>query len=240
MKAIILAAGRGRRMGGLTESKPKCLVEFRQKPLFDWQIEGLRKAGIKDIAVVTGYRRNLLQRPGLREFHNLRWKETNMVSSLAGADEWLNTTDCIVSYSDIFYDYSAVEILMGSNDSLAVTYDPNWLEQWQRRFDNPLDDAETFRLNSDNTLAEIGKKPPSIESVQGQYMGLLRITPQGWSEISRIRMEMSEAARDKIHMTGTLQKIIAAGNVPVKALPYTGEWAEFDSEEDLIRCALAK
>jgi choline kinase len=233
MKAIILAAGRGSRMKNLTDERPKCLVELRGKPLLDWQLEALRAAGITEIAIVTGYKRELLANRGLIEFHNPRWSQTNMVSSLACAQDWLQAGPCIVSYSDIFYSPAAVQSLMTCAASLAVTYDPNWLELWTQRFGDPLLDAETFRLTPEHTLTEIGNKPKSVDEVQGQYMGLLRFTPEGWAEVQRIRSELSPEQRDKMHMTGTLQKVIEAGRVPIAAVPYNGEWGEVDSAEDL-------
>ena len=233
MKAIILAAGRGSRMKDLTEERPKCLVEVRGKTLLDWQLEALRAAGINEIAIVTGYRRELLAKRSLVEFHNLRWDETNMVSSLACAHEWLQAEPCIVSYSDIFYSAEAVKSLIEIQVALAVTYDPNWLKLWTQRFEDPLLDAETFRLNSDRTIAEIGKKPIFVEEVQGQYMGLLRFTPAGWTEVLRIRAGLTPAECDKMHMTGTLQKVIEVGRTPIVAVPYIGEWGEVDSAEDL-------
>lgn len=233
MKAIILAAGRGSRMKDLTEERPKCLVELHGKTLLARQLEALRAAGISKIAIVTGYKRELLANRGLVEFHNARWAETNMVSSLACAQEWLEAAPCIVSYSDIFYDAAAVCSLMASTASLAVTYDPDWLELWTQRFGDPLLDAETFRLTPEHTLAEIGNKPKSVEEVQGQYMGLLRFTPEGWAEVLRIRSGLTSAQCDKMHMTGTLQKVIEAGHVAIAAIPYSGTWGEVDSAEDL-------
>jgi choline kinase len=233
MKAIILAAGRGSRMKDLTDERPKCLVELRGKPLLDWQLEALHKAGISEIAIVTGYRRELLTNRGLTEFHNPRWAETNMVSSLACAQEWLASEPCIVSYSDIFYEASAAVSLKESTASFAVTYDPHWLKLWEKRFGDPLLDAETFRLKTDGTLLEIGNKPQSVEEVQGQYMGLLRLTPEAWAEVMRIRAGLTKSECDKIHMTGTLQKVINAGQVPIHALQYEGDWGEIDSSDDL-------
>ncbi|WP_435038441.1 phosphocholine cytidylyltransferase family protein [Pseudomonas neuropathica] len=233
MKAIILAAGRGSRMKSLTDERPKCLVELRGKPLLEWQLESLRAAGISDIAVVTGYKRELLAERGLIEFHNPRWAETNMVSSLACAESWLQGEPCIVSYSDIFYSPVAVQSLINSDATLAVTYDPNWLQLWTERFGDPLLDAETFRLTAAHTLAEIGNKPQSVDDVQGQYMGLLRFTPKGWAEVVRLRAELSPQQRDSMHMTNTLQRVIDAGRVPIEAVAYTGEWGEVDSSEDL-------
>ena len=63
----------------------------------------------------------------------------------------------------------------------------NWLALWERRFGDPLLDAETFRLSSDGSLLEIGNKPRNVEEVEGQYMGLLRFSPEGWTEFLKIR-----------------------------------------------------
>jgi choline kinase len=176
----------------------------------------------------------LLANQGLVEFHNSRWAETNMVSSLACASNWLCSDICIVSYSDIFYEPSAVTSLMNTRADLAVTYDKNWRALWEKRFDDPLLDAETFRLNAvDGTLAEIGNKPQTIDEVEGQYMGLLRFSPKGWGEVARIRSVLAEDVCDRMHMTGTLQKVIEERKVPVMAVPYSGHWGEIDSEEDL-------
>ncbi|WP_347927286.1 phosphocholine cytidylyltransferase family protein [Pseudomonas helvetica] len=233
MKAIILAAGRGSRMKSLTDERPKCMVELRGKTLLEWQLVALRAAGVSEIAIVTGYKRELLADQGLIEFHNSRWAQTNMVSSLACAEAWLQAEPCIVSYSDIFYSPAAVQSLMTCKASLAVTYDPNWLELWTQRFGNPLLDAETFRLTPADTLAEIGNKPESADDIQGQYMGLLRFTPEGWAEVIRLRSALTPEQCDKVHMTNTLQQVIDAGRVPIHAIPYTGEWGEVDSSEDL-------
>ncbi|KHL76017.1 nucleotidyl transferase [Pseudomonas putida] len=233
MKAIILAAGRGSRMKSLTNERPKCMVELRGKTLLAWQLAALRKAGIREIAIVTGYKREMLKDQGLQEFHNPHWAQTDMVSSLACAESWLLDEPCIVSYSDIFYSPAAVRSLMSSTGALAITYDPNWLSLWTDRFGNPLLDAETFRLTPDGTLAEIGNMPASVDEVQGQYMGLLRVTPEGWAEIARLRAALPHEEREKAHMTGTLQQVIDAGRVQIQALAYTGEWGEVDSGEDL-------
>lgn len=233
MKAIILAAGRGSRMKHLTDERPKCLVELGGLPLLDWQLQALGEAGVVDIAIVTGYQREQVASRQLVEFYNPRWAETNMVSSLACAAAWLETTPCVVSYSDIFYEACAVTALMTCSASLAVTYDANWRLLWEKRFGNPLLDAETFRLNTDGTLAEIGNKPLTVEEVEGQYMGLLRVTPEGWREVVRLRSGLPSNERDRMHMTGTLQKVIEAGRLSVTALPYTGRWGEVDCVEDL-------
>ena len=124
-------------------------------------------------------------------------------------------------------------MLMENPMPLAITYDPNWLALWTRRFGNPLLDAETFRLNLDNTVSEIGNKPRSVEEIQGQYMGLLRFEPEGWMEVLRICTALTSVESDRIHMTWVLKKIIESGKVSINAISYNGEWGEVDSVKDL-------
>ena len=233
MKAIILAAGRGSRMKQLTDEQPKCLVVLRGRTLLSRQLDALQEAGIEDIGIVTGYKRELLTNRSLAEFHNPRWAETNMVSSLACAGAWLENGPCIVSYSDIFYEATAVSTLIESQEDLALTYDPNWRSKWAVRFGNPLVDAETFQIDSTGSVPEIGNMPTIVDEIQGQYMGLLRFTPDGWAEDKRIWTGLSATEADRVHMTGMLQRVIVAGRVPVKGFAYRGVWGEVDSESDL-------
>ncbi len=233
MRAIILAAGRGSRMKHLTSDKPKCLLEVNGKRLLEHQFEAITKAGIRSVAIVTGYKQELIKLPGVELIHNERWAETNMVSSLVCADNWLQEDTCIISYSDIFYDSSAISSLMENQNELAITYDPNWAGLWEKRFENPLDDAETFQFDEKNFLTEIGGRPKTLEDIQGQYMGLLRFMPKAWEEITAIRNNLKNTIKDKMHMTGLLQRVILAGRLNIKAIPYMGNWGEVDSEDDL-------
>ena len=148
-------------------------------------MEALKKNDIKSIGIITGYKREKLKQYKLKEFFNEKWFNTQMFASLRCADSWLCEDTCIVSYSDIFYDAEAIKILIKSDADIAITYDPNWLSIWSKRFDDPLMDAETFLVNSFSNLVEIGNKPNTLKGVQGPYMGLLRITPDGWKKISQ-------------------------------------------------------
>lgn len=80
-RAIILAAGRGSRMGEATASKPKCLNLLAGKELLRWQLESLSKANIENVTVVRGYRSYMLE-GNFETIDNTRWNETNMVASL--------------------------------------------------------------------------------------------------------------------------------------------------------------
>lgn len=239
MKAVILAAGRGSRMNALTADQPKCLVRLGGRPLLEWQLAALRGAGITDIAVVRGYRRELLDGRGLTCFDNGRWAETNMVRSLECAADWLRSGPCLVSYSDIFYGKRCVSALAACPAELAITYDPHWLALWSRRAADPLADAETFRLDGDR-LIEIGRRPRSADEVEGQYMGLLHFTPAAWGWVEEELAALSPAQGDRLDMTSLLGRLIAAGR-PVRAVANRDPWGEVDtaSDRDLYEAMMA-
>ncbi|KTD62007.1 phosphocholine cytidylyltransferase family protein [Legionella spiritensis] len=231
MRAIILAAGRGSRMGKLTDEQPKCLTVVNGRPLIEHQINALTEAGIKEIAIVTGYRDICLQKYGNHFFHNEEWAQTNMVWSLMCARPWLDEDNCIVSYSDIFYGSQIVQNLISCDDDIAIAYDPNWYELWSKRFANPLDDAETFRLDERKYLVEIGRKTDFVADIQGQYMGLLKFNK---NTLSHYFMD-NTVPFTTIDMTSFLQHLIVK-QVNIKAVANFEAWGEIDHPEDIAVC----
>ena len=232
MRAIILAAGRGKRLGPLGDGRPKCLVELSGKPLLDRQVAALRGGGVSEIGIVRGYRADMIQLPGVMYFENPRWSETNMVSSLCAAAQWLRSGPVIVSYADIFFRRELVRELVESQDDLAIAYDRNWRMLWTRRFAQPLSDAETFRADSGGRLVEIGGKAKAVEEIKGQYMGLLRIAPAAWRAIEQLLGRLDQQARDRLDMTGLLQRLLGQ-RFPIATIAADGQWGEVDSAGDL-------
>ncbi|MCX6879201.1 MAG: phosphocholine cytidylyltransferase family protein [Verrucomicrobia bacterium] len=235
MKAIILAAGRGSRLGNLTDDCPKCLVPVAGTPLLQRQLNALREAGISEIGIVRGYLAGRINLPGLHTFDNPRWHETNMVMSLVCAHEWMSSTTCVVSYSDIVYGPSAVQSLLTTPGDIAITFDPRWRELWEARFENPLEDAETFRINDRGILLEIGARAQQIEDIQGQFMGLLKFSPPGWNAVESFLKAFPPQCRDRLDMTSMLSGLIASG-FEIHTTPISEPWFELDNERDLVVC----
>jgi len=231
MRAIILAAGRGSRMGLLGDDRPKCLVELEGKPLLEYQIAALRRGGVNEIGVVRGYRAEMIERPGLVYFSNERWAQTNMVMSLATAASWLASGPVIVSYADIFYRSGLVSGLAAAAGQLVVSYDHDWQRLWARRFNDPLADAETFRIDNDGRLIEIGGKTDRIEHIQGQYMGLLKFTPAAWSAVEVLLNTLDATTRNRLDMTGLLRRLLVT-KLPIATLGTHGQWGEIDNPND--------
>ena len=55
VRALILGAGRGKRMRPLSDSTPKPLLRFHGKRMIDWQIDALIRAGVRDFVVNTAH-----------------------------------------------------------------------------------------------------------------------------------------------------------------------------------------
>lgn len=234
MKAIILAAGRGSRLGERTKDRPKCMCALCGKTLLDRCLESLEGAGFsrEDTGIVTGYRSEMFSVPGVTFFHNAIWEQTNMFHSLTMADSWLRSEPCIVCYSDIVFSSGVVRALMDCAAPLAITSYSGYWELWEKRMPNPLEDLETFRAGKDGRLLEIGKKPLAREEIQGQFMGLLRFTPESWAWVKETIRQPLAKPLDKLDMTTLLQELLLRG-CPVRVIFTDDLWLECDSEADI-------
>ncbi len=230
MIGIILAAGRGSRLGKYTKNKPKGLVKVHNKPLIEWQINSLKKAGVRNIYIITGYRKNKFKY-NCKYIHNEHWNNTNMFFSLSLANNLLNKNTSIISYSDIIYGYEIIKDLINFNKNIAISYDPQWIKLWKKRFTNPLVDAESFRI-SNQKITEIGNKIEKISMVNGQYMGILKITPSGWKEIKTVTKNLTNKSRKKIDITSML-KYLLNKDINIYGVPLKKKWYEVDSISDL-------
>lgn len=243
MKAIILAAGRGSRLREHTDERPKCLTELGGRALIEWQMAALRAAGVEEITLVTGYRHEMLEFPGIGKVINPRWAETNMVESLFCAEGAFGD-DLIVSYSDILYEPRHLRALLDSPHDISVTVDRAWREYWEFRFDDPLSDAESLRLDVDGCITDIGNPVEDIETIEAQYMGLMRFRGAGLDALRAGRRSMIETDRpwkvrrnvDNAYMTDLLMEMILRGE-RLHAVEVSGGWLEIDTRDEYQRLA---
>ena len=217
-------------MKALTEEAPKCMVLLDGRMLLEWQELSLQQAGVTDIHIVGGYKHEKLP-SRFPKCVNTIWDQTNMVSSLLKADELLKTHSCIVSYSDIVYTSDHIIKLQEAQGDICITYDSDWLDLWSLRFENPLDDAESFRAKN-GLLQSIGSKTSSLAEIQGQYMGLLKFSPKGWEMLQEVVSSLSIVQVRRLDMTSLLSLMLSR-NIPITAVRVEGKWCEVDSDEDL-------
>lgn len=230
--AVILAAGRGSRMAGLTRDRPKCLLPLAGKTLLAWQLAALATAGMEQVCVVRGYLGRLLA-GSFRTLENPRWAETNMVRTLECAADLLASEPCVVAYADIVYHPDHVRALAAAEQDLAISYDELWEPLWRLRFPDPLADAETFAQDR-GVLTDIGRKPSSLAEIHGQFMGLVKCAPAGFAIIREHLASLPAGAADALDVTALLAGLLRKG-VRIGAVPVQGRWLEADRPEDLAR-----
>ncbi len=234
---IVLAAGEGTRLRPYTENVPKCMVPYKDKPLLDYIVETFQGAGVTDLVLVRGYKGERIKRTDLRYYTNEQYDRTNMVYTLFCAEEALQG-DVIISYGDIIYKPEVLQALLESSRDFSVVVDSEWRSLWEQRMSNPLDDAETMKLDASGTIVELGKKPKSYDEIQGQYIGLIKISANAVAEVRRfyhgLDKEKLYDGKDfnNMYMTSFIQEVIN-NLMPVHAVPIAGGWLEFDSLEDL-------
>tara|TARA_B100002049_G_scaffold203490_1_gene162651 strand:+ start:569 stop:1387 length:819 start_codon:yes stop_codon:yes gene_type:complete len=242
LNAIILAAGQGKRLAPLTEHKPKCLVNLFGKTILDWQISVFKKCGITDISIVTGYHSELIDLPGLEFFQNKKFETTNMVESLFCASEKLNEST-IVSYGDIIFEKKVLDKLIQSKEDFSVVVDKNWKRYWEMRFDNPLDDAESLKIDTDGNITSIGQKTQKIDEIEGQYIGLMKFQDSGLEKIKgfyeKIKSQSTNNSNplnplvsfQQLFMTDFLQGLINDG-CKLRSIEIENGWLELDTIDD--------
>jgi L-glutamine-phosphate cytidylyltransferase len=232
---IILAAGRGSRMGTLTKNKPKSFVKiYKNKRLIDKVIENFQNLGFNEITIVTGYKSNQFKQfKKINKIKNEKWKTTNIFGSLICADKILSKYQCIISYADILYQKEAIEILnkAKTKKGIIILSFKHWKKYWNKRFDNPLSDLETFKINDKNQLIEIGNRTNSYKNIKGQYMGVFKIDPSSWKKIKQYLFKDVKNL-NKIDITALFQLIIKKKICNIFVENYEKQWFEIDNIKD--------
>jgi L-glutamine-phosphate cytidylyltransferase len=237
VRAIVLAAGQGARLRPLTDDRPKCMVAYKGVPLIERILGSLRAAGITDLVVVKGYMAEALQPVGVRTYVNENYATGNMVATLFTVEKELEG-DVLISYSDIAYGPTVVKKLMECDADIAIVVDLAWRELWQKRMTNPLADAETLKLDGQGCVRELGKKPWSYADIEGQYIGLIKLSARGAEKLRALYARLDRNATydgqpfEKMYMTSLLQRAIDEG-IAVRAVPIRGGWIEIDAPSDL-------
>jgi choline kinase len=146
--------------------------------------------------------------------------------------------DVIISYSDIIYTPDVLRSLLAAQGDFCVIIDRQWEKLWRLRMENPLDDAESLVLDDSGNIIEIGRKTKEYAHIQGQYIGLFKISAAALAKVRALYHSMDKSLRydgkdfENMYMTSFIQEI-AKRLMPVKAVPIDGGWLEIDSIEDL-------
>ena len=230
MKAIILSAGQGSRLGHLTDDRPKCLIEFGGRSLLDWQLDTLAANGVEDVVVVTGFRDDqiaavLARRSGgptVRTVFNPFFKVADNLGSLYMVRAEL-TGDCLVWNGDTLVSKALMaRVVTNETPGICVTIDRK-----------PAYDDDDMKVIADDhgRLRAIGKR--ISEGVNAESIGLLAFRGGGAERFAEaIDRAMRTAEGTTIWYLRVIHHLAQDGDV--RTLDIKGEeWGEVDFPEDV-------
>ena len=245
MKAIILAAGMGTRLGKYTRNLPKCMLNFKGKTIIQREVDLLRDCGVTDITVVKGYMAEKINIQGVKYYVNDDFASTNMVETLFEAEKEM-VGDILVLYSDIIFEKSVLEKAINSKVDIGVTVDMDYWEYWESRLDKPETDIESFVVDNEGKIVELGDTACGLDKAQIRYVGILKFSAQGTEALKNVYHKHRELHFDKdekwkrskcfrkAYMTCLLQALINEG-YHVDPMRIKHGWMEFDTVEDYER-----
>jgi choline kinase len=230
MKAIILSAGQGSRLGHLVDDRPKCLIDFNGRSLLDRQLDTLEANGVHEAVVVTGFHDELVQAaiakrsggPRVRTVFNPFYKVADNTGSLYMAREELSG-DCLVWNGDTLVSNALMAKVVGNDRSgICVTID--------RKQSYDEDDMKV--VEEGGRLKAIGKRL-DLASVNAESIGLLAFRAGGAEQFrDAIEHAMRTPEGTTIWYLRVINHIAQSGDV--WTLDINGEeWGEVDFPPDV-------
>jgi len=239
MKAVIIAAGMGKRMRPVTDAIPKCMLDFNGRPLLELHLEVFRSYGIRDISVVKGYMADKIRFDGIKYYMNDRYEENNILNSLFYAEKELDD-DIIISYSDIYYRKDILGKLAASKHHISIVVDLAWKDSYTDRSEHPIGEAENVRMGPDMKAIKIGKRIDKGTS-SGEFIGMMKLSKTGCEAFKRLfntakknfwdRPFHEAATFQKAYLTDMIQEAID-NNIDVHCVTVEGGWKEIDTIQD--------
>jgi choline kinase len=248
MKAIIVAAGRGRRLGVETDEIPKCMVKVGGRSILHWQIDALAAAGVDDVVIVRGYLGDRIVGPAggpkLRFVDNPEWASNNILTSLFYAEAEMRD-GFLFTYSDIVFSREHARRVAAAAAPVALIIDRRWRDAYEGRTLHPVSEAELASVagTSDGAaVTRVGKRLVAAEEAAGEFSGLARFAPAGAAALAEVWHEAlaggldapfgAAAALRQSYLTDGLNAVAARG-VTLGAVLVDGGWREIDTEQDL-------
>ena len=244
MKAIIIAAGMGKRLIPYTKDRPKCMLEIGGKSLIKHQTDILTDLGINDIHIIKGYKQEAFNLPGLDfdYYINQNYENNNILESLFCAEPEIKG-EVIILYSDIIFDKEVVEKLMESDEEISIVVDINWRANYINRHHHPVEEAENVMIDEKSYVRKIGKALEiNKDFTSGEFIGMLKLRGQGTEKLKRTYHASRETCQNgsfqdaktfsQAYLTDIIQEMVDH-STNVYCVKINNGWQEIDTFEDL-------
>ena len=244
MRAIILAAGSGLRLGQHTKDIPKPLLDLNGKSILERQISLLRQHGINEIFVVTGYQREKHTLKDIEYIFNPRYAETEQLASMMVARTKISD-DVLVIFGDIVFDEQILQQILVSNDDIGIAIDLDWEKSYNERPDNPKSLADKVLIYQ-KKIQQISAKITSLSMKNqqiGEFLGVIKLSRRGSKIMVQKYQELERSHKGKFHDASSLEKAklvdilqeLIDSKIEIYPIPITGKWCEIDTPKDLER-----
>jgi choline kinase len=251
-RAILIAAGRGKRLGAHTDEIPKCMVEVGGRPMLGWIWRALAASGVDELVVIRGYRGDVLETfvrglvPNVTFVDNVDWQTNNVLLSLACARAYLDRA-CYLTYSDIIFTPAVVAAAAAAPGDFGLVIDREFRTIYEGRTQHPLDEGEVADLRADGAVARVGKRALPPADAVGEFIGLTKLSAAGAAASGAMldvlaaryagRQEQPfqrAAAYRNAYLTDLWQELIDGGT-RLDPVLIAGQWREIDTGQDLDR-----
>jgi len=227
--AIILAAGRGSRLGDLATELPKCLVLAGGTSLIERQLGCLRTLGVDQITVVVGFNASAVREvcgSGIEYIYNERYAETNSLFSLWLARASMLEGALVMNADVLFHPQLLSDLLTAQHeDALLISY--------QDANQPPLGDEEMKVIVRQGRILSITKSIEPVEA-DGENVGIARFSRSGARVLIEKMNALIEQGRLRDWAPRAFQDFALAR--PLYAVATRGyPWIEIDFPEDYLR-----
>jgi len=222
MKAIIMAAGIGKRLHALNLNKPKCLINIGGTTLISRSVNLLVSKGISDITVIVGYKSDLIRNElnnNIAYFENPDFHITNSIKSLWYAKDLLEG-DVLLLNGDLYYEHDILDYAINQTNPVVMLADSTRIDKADYRFGF-----------SGNQINRFGKHLTNQET-DGEYVGIVRIDQSFIKTFKQTLEDMITAGKSNIWWEDILYSYIEK-NIPIHYFDVAGTfWSEVDTLQD--------
>jgi phosphoenolpyruvate phosphomutase len=250
--AVILAAGQSQGLLPLTEELPKPMLDIKGKTILERQIDVLNACGIKDVAVVRGYKKDAIKLPNARFYDNDEFATTNEAFSLFRAAKELKGPFLFL-YGDILFERSHLEKLLKSPADVSIVVDRAYGETGRPESNRGAPDLVVIKDAQESGYRFLGAEAPHIVAkvgrtitpaqANGEFVGMAMFTAKGARTLTDCYQQLSETQKGNFHeadslrhasFTDLVQELIDRGS-EVRAIDVYKGWLEIDTFEDYRR-----
>jgi len=235
MISVILAAGRGRRLGSEKGPLPKILLRFGDRSLLERHLAILESCGIDEVLIVVGYGADQIRaevarigpRVRVSFIENPRFAEGSVVSLRVAEPVMKRGEPVLLMDGDVLYDRRLMERLARSDIDNCLLMDRNI---------EPGDEPVKLCIR-DGRIVDFHKLPRNAYDWHGESVGFFRLSPGVAEALAGRARDYVENGRGALEYEEPLRDLILAsssgtfGYEDVTDLP----WTEIDFPEDVIR-----